>query len=131
MDDNRVVTGLAAGQRLPDQVRQTEESRNDLDGESGAEYQPPPRRRPSEPTPSGQSALEPRPPITDDPPSGLIQDLDRLRNLDEHAEAEITHVRRARGIHHYREVDPETSKFYRFRDRRDEPAAPDEAAGED
>ena len=114
MDDNRIVTGLGPTQQVKPTVQRSGAAANDLEDSGGPGYQRP-RRRPRE-APAKPAATEnPPTPADDDPALELIDTLERQRATDEAASASREDLRRLRGLHHYREKDPETSRFYRRR----------------
>ena len=114
MDDNRVVTGLSGGQHLSADVHRMSRLENDSDAEAG------PARRRQEDEEAGVDASRQRPgpparPVIDPLTATLTDQLERLRRTDAQAEHEVDDVRHMRGVHHYRQKDPETARFYRRR----------------
>jgi hypothetical protein len=129
MDDNRIVNGLAPTPLVKPVVQQSQAAGNDLEDSGGPGYQRL-RRKAKE-----AAAAKPAPPVPqalppeDDPALELLDTLERQRTTDAAVKDSREDLRRLRGLHHYREKDPETSRF--FRRRRESTAAddePDEAA---
>lgn len=114
MDDNRIVTGLGPTQQAKPSVQRSGAAGNDLEDSGGPGYQRL-RRKPREDRGKQQPAESTAQPPEEDPALELIDNLERQRATDEAASASREDLRRLRGLHHYREKDPETSRFFRRR----------------
>jgi hypothetical protein len=125
MDDNRIVNGLAPTPLVKPVVQQSHAAGNDLEDSGGPGYQRLRRKAKEAVAKPSPAAPQPAPLPDEDPALELLDTLERQRTTDASVKDSRDDLRRLRGLHHYREKNPETSQFYRRRRETPEPTGPD------